>query len=65
MSCAEIILCRFNKAQYNGEAADVWSAGVMLYLMLTGTYPFEDKADPNNFSKVVQVRRHRPPPLEF
>ena len=31
---------------YNPEAVDVWAMGVMLYLMLTGTYPFEDPNQP-------------------
>lgn len=45
---------------YNPEAVDVWAMGVMLYLMLTGTYPFEDFNQPGNITATLRrVREGR------
>ena len=32
-------------SRYDAKAADIWSAGVMLYTMLCCSYPFEKKED--------------------
>lgn len=38
---------------YNGLKADIWSLGIVLFAMLCGHLPFDDKEEQRLFSKIV------------
>ncbi|PNW72489.1 hypothetical protein CHLRE_16g685389v5 [Chlamydomonas reinhardtii] len=38
---------------YDARRVDAWAMGVLMYLLVTGRYPFEDEAHPNNLAATV------------
>ena len=67
----EVIMTTKGKT-YDGKIADIWSCGVMLFVMLVGAYPFErpeDKHDTQKLQKMIQrilrVEYDFPPPVKL
>lgn len=42
------------KKEYSGFAADVWSLGIILFVMLTGHFPFNGASEREVFSKILR-----------
>ena len=42
--------------KYNGIKIDIWSTGIILYAMLCGYLPFEDKDNEILFKKILECK---------
>lgn len=42
--------------EYNGQKADLWSAGVVLYTMVCGHLPFEDSNTQSLYQKILHAK---------
>jgi len=40
------------KKEYRGSSADVWALGVLLYVILTGVFPFKGHTDKELYQKI-------------
>ncbi|WKY16443.1 hypothetical protein Q1695_001244 [Nippostrongylus brasiliensis] len=50
---------------FSGKACDVWSLGILLYLLLLGRYPFYDKTPAGVFSKIRVAKVVLPPDVHL
>jgi len=48
------------KREYDGKAVDMWALGVLLYVMLAGTFPFKGNSETELYSR-IQRGNFNPP----
>jgi len=58
--CPDIV----KRVPYNGFAADIWAAGVILYIILVGKLPFFGEFEADLFRK-IQSGKFVPVPAEI
>ena len=49
--------------QYKGSTVDIWSAGIVLYYMLSGSFPFEDVSNDKLYKKIIKGKFEIPKSL--
>lgn len=51
--------------RYHGLMTDIWSSGVVLFAMVAGYLPFEDKVTAKLYEKIQKTEYTMPPNLSF
>ena len=53
------------KKDYNGYATDIWSLGIILYVILSGIYPFKGQNERDLFGKIGRGLFHMAENIPF
>ncbi len=53
------------KKEYNGFLTDIWSLGIILFVILSGTYPFKGQNERDLFSKISRGLFHMPETIPY
>jgi serine/threonine protein kinase len=48
--CPEIV----RKRDYDGKPVDMWALGILLYVMLTGVFPFKGADEKDLYAKIIR-----------
>ena len=53
------------RKEYCGQSTDIWSFGIIIFLMLTGTHPFKGTNEKDLFSKISRGMFRVPESIDF
>lgn len=48
------------KKEYNGYSTDIWSMGIILFVLLSGHFPFKGQNEKDLYSKISRGLFHMP-----
>lgn len=54
-----------SKKEYYGPPIDVWALGVLLYVLLCGTFPFRAQEEKELYKKIIKGNFEFPPHLSY